>query len=1115
MPDLDLLSLGGNFASLVTGGGIPINDISLNFNPAGKPETDRSRSIVVDGGAFASRQADAPRHVIYGKAKVPGTVTFFTTDQAGGGGFLHLVVTLATHRIHSVEELWLDGKLVTFGGGGIHADPRWGSGDWTEAVFMSVALGADDQLANDDLLAQSAAFFPGLWTVDHRQQGCAYAYIILARKPGVFPNSLPKIQFVVKGKPVFDPRDGAQSIDDESTWVWSDNAALCMNDYLCNERFGFDIDYATRMNEAALIDAADTCDEEVSLAAGGTEKRYTCNGWFTTDVEPQEILNKMLATFGGGSLNRIGRQFFPMPRKWRAPTFTITEDDIVSPLRVRWRQSRRDTWNGVRGTFVDPTQDWQSVDFPAVRNATYLSQDRGRENFLDVDFSFCTSRATAQRMGKLLLEEARQGITVDFNAKLRVFECTVGDVVNLTYARKGWNAKPFRITSMVPVRQGGGNKASLAFALTLRETAEGVHDWNNGEETTVDLAPDSYLPDPSVVTVPSSLTLSSGTAHLIEQRDGTLLPRIFFTWIVNDEFAADSGRTEVQFKKTADSEWIAAPYVTNETTTGYIAGVEDGVEYDVRVRSVNGAGYASAWVQVSAHEVLGKSELPSDVSNFNAAVVGYSIILTWSEIPDIDRKGYEIRYGGADWNSSLFRERVTGTTFTLPLKVAGSYQFFIKAFDRSDNYSFFPAGATAVITGPAQPTASIELVAGDVKFAWSEVVSQFAVTGYRISYGDVFATSTELVSTKATNYRTRVSWGGNRTFWIVAIDAAGNLSSPARVDVNVAVPGPVASLASNFFDNFVELRWTAPVTGLLPIEKYLVKVGATYAGATQRAEHRGTFISLFESTAGANTYWVVPVDTAGNEGTPTFVQVTVTAPRDYILFDDQILTDFDTYSFVVKDGAQFVGPVFTADTFESHFLNQGRTTIQQQIDAGYPFYMQPGAVDGYCEKVIDYGAIIGSAQIAVFGDFENLAGGTAFRTEVGYSEDGISYTSVVGSNILGLNFQYVKVKYVFDGVNAESFAVLRNPRVKLQVKTGSEVAEHTIVANAAGTDIPLSVSFLSITGVKITPRGNDRREFGYDVPSGPNPTYVTVYYRDETGTEAGGTFTLEVNGVLA
>jgi hypothetical protein len=73
-------------------------------------------------------------------------------------------------------------------------------------------------------------------------------------------------------------------------------------------------------------------------------------------------------------------------RAYRAPVLAYDEDDVRDgSISVSVRRSRRDLCNGVKGTFIDPNNQWQPTDFPAYFKGTsrgfaqddYILEDAG------------------------------------------------------------------------------------------------------------------------------------------------------------------------------------------------------------------------------------------------------------------------------------------------------------------------------------------------------------------------------------------------------------------------------------------------------------------------------------------------------------------------------------------------------------------------------------------------------------------------------------------------------------------------------------------------------------------------------------------------------------------
>lgn len=215
------------------------------------------------------------------------------------------------------------------------------------------------------------------------------------------------------------------------------------------------------------------------------------------------------------------------------------------------------------------------------------------------------------------------------------------------------------------------------------------------------IAPGTVQADPSatVLSPPSSVTLASGTAELLVNGDGTVVPRIRVTWS-----ASPDTRTvgyDVEFKLSSSSVWQAAPPVVTGTQT-WISPVRDGDTYDVRVRAADSVRNVSAWVLVTGHVVAGKSQPPADVTGFSASQNGNVVTFQWNQVGDSDLAGYEIRYGPqatANWSNGIVLTSVTrGTRVTSAAVPPGTWKMLIKARDTSGNYSTNATGFTLVVT---------------------------------------------------------------------------------------------------------------------------------------------------------------------------------------------------------------------------------------------------------------------------------------------------------------------------------------------------------------------------------------------------------------------------------
>lgn len=951
--------------------------------------------------------ADAPRQIVYGECKMGGTIVFL--DSRGNNQFIDIVIAIATHEIQGVTKLFLDDCEVLWqvGSDGWSASLRKPDGTIIPAlnkIFLRVATGADNQSSILDLVAQN----PGKWTTDHKLSGVAHAYLILVWDGFIFGDGIPDISFQVQGKKVYDARYPATR--------YTATAALVIADYLTNARFGVGVDYASRIDEGSLVDAANVCDETVTLQDGGTEYRYTINGYFNTDESHQNILERMAAAMGGHITYCNGKWKF-WPAKWRAPTLTLTEDDLRSSVRMQILAGRDDIFNGVRGTYVSAAKDFTVIDYPPVKNSSYAVID-GDEIYENIDFHFVTSTPTCQRLAKLEIERVRQGIQVEVEVAPLAFQLQVPENVMLTIDRYGWVDKPFEVVRADFLRRDSGGSEEIVVALSLRETAEAVFEWNYWEETIGDVAPNTNLPSPFTVPAPTNLQLASGTAELYLRGDGTVAPRVRVSWdTFSDFFITSGGKVEVQFKLTSESMWIDATTVPGSSTVTYLADIQDGSTIDVRIRSVNTFGNQSDYVTVTNHFVVGKTAPPADVTGFAAALTEYGIQLAWTNIPDLDLGFYEIREG-VSWTAGLVRFQNKATRVALDLRATGTHVFWIRAVDTSGNYSLNSASVSITVTAPTLPGATSAFAGPNIVIDWEDAIGgSWAIDGYTIYEGDVFASSVIVAFAKSTIFSEKVTWLGLRRYWIEPRDIFGNVGAAFSLDINVLAPNKVTNFSPTVSDNNVLLRWTAPAASTLPVEYYIVRRGDEYLTSTVIGSFTGTFCAIFELASGQYTYWVEAVDTAGNHGAAAFVTTAVLEPPDYELKADVTFTNGDTLLNVLERDGRIIGPVNTSRTWAQHFIVSGWSTPRDQIDAGFPYFIQPTRDYGRWEKIYDLGTTLNNVLIHLSFNRQDLVGAQPLTYKIGYSTDAVSYTEA--SDVFGVlasAVRYIRIRLDFGTV---------------------------------------------------------------------------------------------------
>ena len=682
--------MGGAVKSLV--------DLSISLDPTGTveptlnifgintedgeregPETPTFTASLKDR-FITTKQPVAPRRIVYGQARIGGVYTFLETT-GNSNEFFHIVITLSGKKLNAITGMFFDGEELPLSGNDV-------TGRYAGKVNAYFNLGG----VNQEAIPALVAAVPDKWTTAHRQRGCAHVYVRLEFDKDLFPSGLPNIKFDVQGfDAVFDPRT--------STTGYTANAALCVADYIADPVFGFGAEYSTEILDADLIEAANICDEAISLEAGGTEARYELHGVLSTATTPQDNLKALLSAMAGRAISR-GVVWLIRAGAYRSPEISLTEDDMVGPVGFKTLRPKDKLFNSGQGVFVSPGNDWIPGDYPTVTVPSYVTSDNGEEIWRDFEYKFTISPTAAQRMTRQAIELNRRQITGTLSCKSRAYQIVARDTFNLTFERYGWDEKTFMAESVSLVQRGGATVVEISFS----EIDAGAYSWDSSFEGDPIPANTTNLPSPFTIVAPTLNTLESGTGQFIVTGTGAVVSRIRATWTVNDPYAT---RTEVQSKKSAEPTW-AGLFSSTQDAEYYVTPAEDGVKYDFRIRSVNGFGVSSEWVEELEHVVVGKTEPPPNVANLFIEETAQNVRRLWwtelsrSVVPDL--AGYDVRYNrgsSTSWSSATRAHNgvLPGTPFEITGLPAGAITLLVSAVDTSGNVSISPSTVATFLGG--------------------------------------------------------------------------------------------------------------------------------------------------------------------------------------------------------------------------------------------------------------------------------------------------------------------------------------------------------------------------------------------------------------------------------
>lgn len=560
----------------------------------GKPKVPRPSQDVEYSGTVEARR------IIYGEMLVAGMNVIPPMTSGPKSDYLHQVIAVAGHECNSLGAVYFNREqlgTITAITGSVD-DGKVTSGRYQNKAWVRRYTGTDSQTVDYKL----ATAFPSQWTASHRGRGVAYIASTFEFDEETYRQGKPEVTCLVQGKKVYDPRldgtraggSGAHRIDDPTTWAYSTNPALCLADYLLDNRLGLGED-AARIDYDLVADAADICDETVSVPAT-TQKRYTCNVVLNATDRFEDNI-EVLAQAMAGVCYYSGGKWRMFPGAWQTTSFALGVDDLIDGgIRLVTALPYEKRHNSVRGTYISPTKNWQKIEFRPVTNSTYVSDD-GEQTWLDVDFGATTDEYEAQRHAILLNRRSRLRQSATLRCNMAAYGIRPFETGTVTIPELGWSAKTVRC-------EGWNFDPSGFVELVVRE--EAATDWNDpltsdylqpGSVTAP--TPSSYVPSP-----PTNLSITG------------LQNAIYLLWTAPTGLPLDA-QYEV-YEHTSATPFSSATLIwTGAATAAIIAKSDTTVRYYwVRVKMPSGG--VSATEPPSAG-LAGSSNSVSSVLNASAA----------------------------------------------------------------------------------------------------------------------------------------------------------------------------------------------------------------------------------------------------------------------------------------------------------------------------------------------------------------------------------------------------------------------------------------------------------------------------------------------------------------
>ncbi len=521
------LAAGAAGATLVTAALVGIGT-ALAYDYVIDSMQEDMQTDTMSGRNVSSKDAIASRKIIYGTVRTGGTIIHQAVNGTDNK-YLHTIFAVCEGEVHNIDTVYADDRVLS---NSLSSSPSH-SGlnyNWQSPI---PSLGYElVSLTGKKSIGYNISGIPD-WTGNRKVQDVAYVYLKLKYDADVWTNGFPNISFLVKGKKCYNPTlDSTQTgtwrtinfptdthrIDDEDTWEHTQNPVICLIDYMTNTKYGLGIPFAdidVDTAKASISKCNSTDSSYFTDNQNGLNRLYLCNGIVDTKQSYKNNISNILTCMNGKLVYAAGK-FHIYAYAYTAPSTddVITEDMIIGGIDLVTKQTRRTSYNRVKGQFVSKEESYIRTDYPEQNSAyvgnsaydiTEYDDDDGEILYLDQNYPFTTSNEHAQYLARLTLLRSRMQATAKFKTNLKGLKFAVGDNVKFSNSVLGYVDKIFEIQSM---RINTSASDGITIDFEIKENSPLIYDVDANTRATFTTGSTITNWDGSVPTL-SNLTLES------------------------------------------------------------------------------------------------------------------------------------------------------------------------------------------------------------------------------------------------------------------------------------------------------------------------------------------------------------------------------------------------------------------------------------------------------------------------------------------------------------------------------------------------------------------------------------------------------------------------------
>lgn len=389
-----------------------------------------------------------------------------------------------------------------------------------------------------------------------------------------------------------------------------------------------------------------------------------------------------------------------------------------------------------------------------------------------------------------------------------------------------------------------------------------------------------------------------------------------------------------------------------------------------------------------------------------------------------------------------------------------------------------------------------ELVSQGIHLTW-EQPSLNAIL-YEIRVGESWENSSRiLVSSTLSAIVPGRETNATHKFWIKAQTLDGRQSVNAK-ELDVLIPAiETPILSGSVIDNFALISWQ-PCVSSFQLDYYDIYKNGEFFGRTYT-----TFLTMPELESGTYTYCITAVDIFANRSDPGCKDFLVSQPPDY----DLVAIETDELNGwrirVARDPylPSLLAVVDIEETWGDYAAN-GWATMQDEINSGYPYWLQPTISDGEYGTEFDYGTIYNDLVVSVDWNQIQIVPEVTVQCFIQTSIDGITWTDEIETvSMFVVALRYLRLRLYFRSENAgKALLQLFNLRTRLDVKLVLDAGTvFAIKEDVLGTPAYFKVDYKDVNSITVSADSVNNYTATYSFVDIPSPEGFEVFVFDKDG----------------